>query len=119
MSLNNKQIIWPGLCQNEECDVCNHFCEETEIGRGVAKVTYPARYCLRRFDKPRNSKSVVKFFIDKYIFEQDFWSREIEAHKKAKQLAIVWNESEIAKAKINVLVPKQCPVASGEIPLRK
>merc|ERR1719464_119934 len=55
----------------------------------------------------RNQKCVVKYYNDKFVFEQDFWSREIDAHKKANQLASVWNKTQFCNKPITVLVPEQ------------
>lgn len=83
---------WPvGLCHDPGCHVSTHFSDRS-IGRGSGKTAYYGRYCRRSFaDKNVNQKAVVKFYNERFVFDEDFWSREIQAHKKANDFAKFWN----------------------------
>ena len=103
LSMSASEDKFPRFCTMQNCTHSSHWTGHV-IGKGVAKTVYPARYCR---GPKKNKKAVVKFYNDGFIFEEDFWSREIEAHKKAKEFANIWNESKLSKAKIIILVPEQ------------
>lgn len=93
-------LEWPNSCTRKNCQ-WTHWTKSI-IGEGAGKTVYCGLKC-----RTKHKKLAIKFYKDKYIFEEDYWSREIEAHKKAKELAIAWNETKYSKSKIKVLVPKQ------------
>eukprot|EP01084_Bolivina_argentea_P044237 81433_1 len=98
-------ITWPvSLCHDKDCEWHSHFSQQP-LGKGIGKTVYYGRYC-QGSKWQNNRKCVVKFYNHNYVFEQDFWSREIQAHEKANELAYQWSKSK-RKTNIKVLVPEQ------------
>ena len=106
-----QQDKWPKICTKISCDALAHLHGDV-LGKGTGKTAYYARYC-NGSDETRNDRAVVKFYNDGFVFEDDFWSREIEAHKKASKLAMAWNECELANATISVIIPQQGQLEEG------
>eukprot|EP01083_Nonionella_stella_P045070 121162_1 len=98
---------WPvSLCNDRSCGIGAHGSEEV-LGKGSGKTVYYGRYCRLRSNRQTGQKCVIKFYNEKYVFDEDFWSREIHAHERALELATEWNKHSFSDLHIDVLVPQQ------------
>ena len=76
-------------------------------------IIYLGRYCTGS-DKLKGKKCVVKYYNDDYVLDCNFWSREIDAHKKAYYLTCKWNNLGISKYQYRMLIPKQVLLGNNE-----
>ena len=116
MAYYKQQEDWPQpCCYDKGCSYDGHVSDEI-LGKGAGKTAYYSRHCDTDGGRKRNQKSVTKFYNEKYVFDEDFWSREVQGHKKANDLALAWNKSEFCHRKIRVLLPVQNKLVGTENP---
>eukprot|EP01084_Bolivina_argentea_P188592 324617_1 len=113
MAYYNQSTKWPvSLCNDHYCEAHSHFSQQM-LGKGSGKTVYYGRYCRQQTNRNTNQKCVVKFYNEKYVFDQDFWSREIQGHERALDLAMEWNKHSFSELYIDVLIPQQQQYVKG------
>ena len=61
----------------------------------------------------RGEKVVIKKWKSRHIFNADFWDKDLECHRKAKQLVDAWNNLNLFHQTIEISMPRRRICVSG------